>query len=252
MIIPAPTVLKEASSMRMKLPVVRFVRYSSKSNGTVVRSFTLPISFSSSDPALVSRWSVLMSSRYWISLTSARPLPPAGYGTLSQDNITIGIQSSTLLIKLVPLDEWVIRLTAPDTYRRLNGFKVSRGEEILQRAARAGERGWPRVFLVSFFTRNYEENYEPNDVQIRNQSFIYRPLAIIPITQGWGAQRLDQRETQSALYAFDGVVSLDTVLEVEYAGIRGLGWDRILVRVEAERSRVRARASRGARFPPSA
>ena len=175
--------------------------------------------------------------------TTARPLPPVGYGTLTQDNITIGIESGTLLIKLVPLDEWVIRLTAPDTYRRLNGFKVSRGEEILQRARRSGERGWPRVFLVSFFTRNYEENYEPNDVQIRNQSFIYRPLAIIPITPEFTRERLRQQETQMALFVYTEDVDLDLPLAAVYQNAEGPQWVGIRTRLDRELATVLARAA---------
>lgn len=175
--------------------------------------------------------------------TSARPLPPAGYGTLSQDDITIGIQSGTLLIKLVPLDEWVIRLTSPDTYRRLNSFKVSRGEEILKSASRAGERGWPRVFLVSFFTRNYEENYEPNDVQIRMQSAIYRPLAIIPITPDFTRERLRQQETQMALYVYEADVDLDLPLVAVYQHSEGPQWVGIRTRLDRELATVLSRAA---------
>ena len=175
--------------------------------------------------------------------TSARPLPPAGYGTLSQDDITIGIESGTLLIKLVPLDEWVIRLTAPDTYRRLNSFKVSRGEEIMKRARRAGERGWPRVFLVSFFTRNYEENYEPNDVQIRSQSFIYRDLGFIPITPDFTRERLRQQETQMALYIYTEDVDLDLPLVALYQNAEGRQWVGIRTTLDRELSTVLSRAA---------
>ena len=47
-IIPAPTVAFEDSSTRMKLPVPRFERYSSKKSGTVVRMLIRPMSFSPS------------------------------------------------------------------------------------------------------------------------------------------------------------------------------------------------------------
>ncbi|MEJ2482088.1 MAG: hypothetical protein P8049_02955 [Gemmatimonadota bacterium] len=176
--------------------------------------------------------------------TSSRPLPPAGYGTLSQDQITIGITAGTLLIKLVPLDEWVIRLTAPDTYQRLNSYKVSRGEEILKRARRAGERGWPRVFLVSFFTRNYEESYEPNDLQIRNQSFIYRPLNIIPITPEFNRERLRQQETQMALYLFTEDIDLDLPLVALYQDGEGPQWVGIRSTLDRELATVLSRAGR--------
>ncbi|MCL7978863.1 MAG: hypothetical protein M8865_03110 [marine benthic group bacterium] len=176
--------------------------------------------------------------------TSSRPLPPAGFGTLSQDQITIGITAGSLLIKLVPLDEWVIRLTAPDTYQRLNSYKVSRGEEILKRARRSGERGWPRVFLVSFFTRNYEESYEPNDLQIRNQSFIYRPLNIIPITPEFNRVRLRQQETQMALYLFTEDIDLDLPLVALYQeDSEGPQWVGIRSTLDRELATVLSRAA---------
>jgi hypothetical protein len=175
--------------------------------------------------------------------TTSRPLPPAGYGTLTQDQITIGIQSGSLLIKLVPLDEWVIRLTAPDTYRRLNSYKVSRGEEILRRARRSGERGWPRVFLVSFFTRNYEESFEPNDVQIRSQSFIYRQLDIIPITPEFTRNRLRQQETQMALYLFSEDIDLDLPLVALYQNAEGPQWVGIRSTLDRELATVLSRAA---------
>ena len=175
--------------------------------------------------------------------TSSRPLPPAGYGTLSQDQITIGITAGTLLIKLVPLDEWVIRLTAPDTYQRLNSYKVSRGEEILRRARRSGERGWPQVFLVSFFTRSYEESFEPNDLQIRNQSFIYRPLNIIPITPEFNRERLRQQDTQMALYLFTEEIDLDLPLVALYENSEGPQWVGIRSTLDRELATVLSRAA---------
>ncbi len=175
--------------------------------------------------------------------TSAKPLPPAGYGTLSQEDITISIKSGTLLIKLVPLDEWVIRLTAPDTYRRLNSFKVSRGSEILQQARRAGERGWPSVFLVSFFTRDYQQTYEPRDVQIRTQSFIYRALDILPITPDFTRERIEQQQTQMALYLYTADVDLNLPLIAVYENGEGPQWVGIRAALDRELSTVMARAA---------
>ena len=63
MIMPAPTVPLVASSITMKLPVVRLRRYSSKMSGTLVRSRTRPMSLSPSWPAFSSRCSELTSIR---------------------------------------------------------------------------------------------------------------------------------------------------------------------------------------------
>ena len=77
----------------------------------------------------VREWTAELEAEY----SANRPLGPIGYGTLSQDDITVLIQDGNVRIQVVPLTEWAIRLTAPDTYRRLNGYKVVRAQEILDR-----------------------------------------------------------------------------------------------------------------------
>jgi len=62
MIIPAATVRSVAGSTRMKLPVVRLIRYSSKKSGEVVWIATRPMSLTSSVSAARSRCRVSTSS----------------------------------------------------------------------------------------------------------------------------------------------------------------------------------------------
>jgi len=172
----------------------------------------------------------------------ARPLPPAGYGTLSQDDITMGIEEGNLLIKATPLSEWVIRLTAPDTYRRLNGYKVARGEQIRDQARRNGERGWPLVLFVSFYTRAVEGTYEPYDLQIRAQNVVYRPFEIIAVTPGFHRERLWQQESQVALYLFESDVDLDLPIELVYQGKSSYRWSGIRSVLDRELATVLSRA----------
>ena len=173
----------------------------------------------------------------------ARPLPPAGFGTLTQDNITIPIEvpEGNLFIKVTPLTEWVIRMTAPDTYRRLNGYKVARGEQILDRARRNGERGWPLVLFVSFYTRSVESTYEPYDLQIRAQNVVFRPFDIIAVTPDFNRERLRQQESQVALYLFEGDIDLDLPMEVEYDGRRSGRWAGIRSVLDRELTKVMSR-----------
>jgi len=175
----------------------------------------------------------------------ARPLPPAGYGTLSQDAITIPLESpaENLFIKVTPLTEWVIRMTAPDTYRRLNGYKVSRGSQILDSARRHGERGWPLVLFVSFYTIAVESTYEPHDLQIEVSNSVYRPFDIIPVTPGFNRERLPQQESQIAIYLFDGDIDLDLPIEVEYDRVRSGRWAAIRSLLDRELAKVLSRAA---------
>jgi hypothetical protein len=178
-----------------------------------------------------------------LEMPRSRPLPPAGFGTLSQDDITIpvDVSSDNLAIKVTPLTEWVIRMTAPDTYRRLNGYKVARGEQIRDRTRRNGERGWPLVLFVSFYTRAVESTYEPYDLQIRAQNVVYRPFDIIAVTPDFNRERLRQQESQVALYLFEGDIDLDLPIEVEYDGRRGMRWAGIRSVLDRELTKVMTR-----------
>ena len=50
---------------------------------------------------------------------SAR-LPPPGYGTLAQAEVSISMRSEDLEIMVTPLEDAVTLVTAPDTYQRLS------------------------------------------------------------------------------------------------------------------------------------
>lgn len=166
-------------------------------------------------------------------------LVPSGYGTLLQDQVTLRIQKDDLLIKVTPLEEWIIRLTAPDTYLRLRSLALTHGE----RATRQMLPSPPALFLVSFFSYQPNVTYEPEDLLLMNRGLRYRPLGIAPVTPSWGMQRLGQQETQMAVYAFDGGMDLTTDLGVEYQDLRNETWrDGILPVLIAEASKARARA----------
>lgn len=166
-----------------------------------------------------------------------RDLVPPGHGTLTQDQITLRIQKEDLLIKVTPLAESVIRLTAPDTYARLHGLVLSRGSQ-----ASRGDSSQD-LFLVSFFSYQPDVRYEPEDLLLVNRGLRYRPRGIAPVTPSWGTQRLGQQETRMAIYAFDGPLELDRDLVVEYQTVRNEIWrNRIVPLLQTEEAKVRARA----------
>ncbi|MFL5478890.1 MAG: hypothetical protein ACJ79X_07730, partial [Gemmatimonadaceae bacterium] len=72
----------------------------------------------------------------------------------------------------------------------------------------------------------------------------FRPLEVLPLSSGFGEQRLKQREAQSAIYLYDEDVDLDQPLSVSFQNVRDDTWEQVLTRVERERALVRARASR--------
>ncbi len=177
---------------------------------------------------------------------SSRMVPP-GFGTILQEDITLRLQGGALLIKVTPLEEWVIRLTAPDTYNRLSGLAQTHRE----RASRGSGSDGVSLFLVSLFSYQPDVTYEPEDLLLVNRGLRYRPLGISPVTPSWGTQRLGQQETRMAVYAFEDGVELETDLEVEYKELRNDDWrDRILPLLRAELARARARAGGGWAISP--
>lgn len=166
-------------------------------------------------------------------------LPPAGHGSLRQEEITLSLRSGDLQIKVTPLEEWMIRLTAPDTYRRLSDLASG------HRAALERESGQeaPALFLVSFFSDEPNVPFEPEDLHVLDRGRRFRPVAVRPLTGGFGNRRLAQRETRMAVYAFEPAVRLDMGLVVEYGDVRNTQWDAILQHLQSELARVRARVT---------
>ena len=174
------------------------------------------------------------------SFSRQEGLVPPGYGTLRQDQVTVALRNGPLLIKVTPLSESVIRLLAPDTYTRLHGLAEARREEAARRTARS-----PELFLVSFFSYQPDTAFQPEDVQLLHQGQLLRPLAIFPITSGWGSQRLQQQDNQSALYAFESPIDYDQPLTVRYGPEEADGWRTVINLLRAERNKVLSRVGGG-------
>ncbi|MEX0907564.1 MAG: hypothetical protein WD054_04480 [Gemmatimonadota bacterium] len=168
---------------------------------------------------------------------TTRVVVPAGYGTLRQDDITVPLQSGALLVKLTPLDEPTLRLLAPDTYSRLHAVRESRRDEAVRTALAD-----PELFLVSFFSYQPDVSFQPEDVQLVYQARLLRPASVIPLTSGWGRQRLGQQETQSAVYTFEGPIDFDQTFTVRYGLIESSDWQRIVPLLETERAKIATRA----------
>src|SRR4051794_4908289 len=56
------------------------------------------------------------------AMNTVRDTVPIGFGSMKQDEVTLAIRTGALLVKVTPLQENIIRLLAPDTYRRLHAL----------------------------------------------------------------------------------------------------------------------------------
>ena len=174
--------------------------------------------------------------------TTGRASVPVGYGTLRQDDIAIRMELPGLIVRAIPLDENLIRLLTSDSYRALRELQESNKQAIAAVTRRNGGRT-PDLWYVSFYGVLPDVHFSPMELVITSSGRDFRPLEVIPLSSGFGEQRLKQREAQSAIYLFDEAIDLDQPLSVSFQNIRDDSWEQILTRVERERALVRARAS---------
>jgi len=72
--------------------------------------------------------------------TIGRANIPVGYGTLRQDDIAIRLELQGLIVRAIPLDENLIRLLTPDSYRALRDLQESNKQSIAAVTRRTGGR----------------------------------------------------------------------------------------------------------------
>lgn len=177
-------------------------------------------------------------------------LPPAGHGTLRQDQVGVRIVTPTTAVRVMPLDERVIRLLAPDAYRSLHELTLSRAADIAQ-AARSGGQDSVALFMVTFFGLLPQTQFSPDQVYVTSQAREYRPVGIVPLTAGFAEARLEQRQQAAAIYLFANGIEVLRPFAVSYGAQSSEQWSQSLRLLDAERARVWSRARQAAPQPPS-
>jgi hypothetical protein len=175
--------------------------------------------------------------------TTGKGSVPPGYGTLRQDEIAVRLELQGLIVRAIPLEESLIRLLTSDSYRALRELQESNKQSIAAVTRRRGGQP-PDLWYVSFYGVAPDVHFSPMELIITSSGRNFRALEVIPLSSGFGEQRLKQRETQSALYLYDEEVDLNQPLTVTFQDQQSASWEQILTRVERERALVRARASR--------
>ncbi|HET7583592.1 MAG TPA: hypothetical protein VFK13_01735 [Gemmatimonadaceae bacterium] len=178
---------------------------------------------------------------------ASRPQPdaelvPAGYGSLRQDDIAVRIALPAVNVRALPLDESIIRVLSPDSYRSLRELRQANRAAIERIAARADVRS-PGLWYVSFFGLEPDARFSPLEMVITSGGREHRALDLVPLSPGFGAQRLQQRETQSAIIVFDDGINVNQPLTISIEGVQNASWGGVLRSVERERSLIRTRAA---------
>jgi len=174
------------------------------------------------------------------SLAAQDTVPP-GYGTLRRDDVVMRMTTGTIEVQILPLDEQVIRLLAPDTYRSLTRLVQSKTLEIKDAAQRGGT-DHPTLVMVTFLGVVPQARFNPEDLNITSRGRLFRPVGIVPLSPTWSSYQLDARQQAAAIYLFEPGISVREELTVSYQGLSSEAWNRSLRLLDQERARVKARA----------
>jgi len=178
------------------------------------------------------------------AIDSSGAVIPAGFGTLKQSDLEIVLEPEGVHVAAIPLDESVIRTLAPDSYRRLKASLDSKRAAVVQRASMRGVRE-PRVWYVRFYGRTPDAHFVATDLTVTSGGRDYRPFDVVPISSGFGEQRLQPRDTQTGLLLFEEGVDASQPMVVAMGSERNVDWDTngILKKLDTERAAIRARAA---------
>ena len=165
---------------------------------------------------------------------------PAGFGTLRRDDITLRFATTQLQLQILPLDERVIRLLAPDTYQSLEQLIQSKQKDLAD-AARSLSVTNPALVLVTFYGQAPGARFTPEDVQLQARGRLFRPQAQVPLSPTWGTLQLDLRQQAVAIYLFEDGLTWSEDASASYQGTEA-SWSHSFQILQQERARVRARA----------
>ena len=171
-----------------------------------------------------------------------RPVP-IGYGSLTQDALSLRVRNDEIEIRFMPLDPRLAPLIAPDAYQSLRSLLETHRRAIDSVAARAGV-AQPGLALVSFFGQRPDVRFDAQTLTLLIRSQILRPLGFIPLSGKFTSGQLGIREQASAIYLFDEEIPVNDSFTLSYGTLTSSDWETKQQTLNRERARVAAR-SRG-------
>lgn len=174
--------------------------------------------------------------------TGARAqLLPAGYGSLTQEDLALRLRTSDIEVRFVPLDVRVTRLLARDSWESLRSLVESRRPSIDSVANLSGVSR-PGLALVTFQGQAANARFDPQSLTVVVRSREFRPLGIVPFSGRFTSQQLNVREQVSAIYVFEEELPVNDSFTISYAGQESSDWQLKQPSLDRERARVALRA----------
>jgi len=177
---------------------------------------------------------------------------PVGQGRLNQDVITLRLGTGSLDIRIVPLDEALMRLLSPDGYQALTNLVAGEQKRIDSLSAARGLRQ-PGLTLVTFYGLAPNTRFDPQLLTVMGRNQLFRPVGVLPLSPGFSNQQLEARGQATAIIVYERPLPVLEPFTVSYLSSSSSEWERKLQRLNAERARILGRkpalADTGRRVP---
>lgn len=162
---------------------------------------------------------------------------PIGQGRLNQDVLTLRVGTGSLDIRLVPLEEGVLRLLSPDGYRALTNLVAEQRVALDSLATSRGLRQ-PGLALVTFYGLAPNTRFDPQLLTLSLRNQLYRPVGILPLSPAFSNQVLDVRGQATAIFVFERPLPVLEPFTLSYLTSSSNEWERKLPRLNNERARI--------------
>jgi hypothetical protein len=127
---------------------------------------------------------------------------PVGFGSLNQNDLAIRMRNDDLELRVVPLDERVLRLLGPDAYASLHATIEARRASI-DSVGRQRGIAVPGLMLVSFYGLRQNAQFDPNLITVTARNRVFRPIGLVPLGASFNNNQLDLRGQATAIYIFE-------------------------------------------------
>ena len=168
-------------------------------------------------------------------------LPPAGFGTLSQNDVAVLLRDEQVELRFLPLDERVIRLLAPDAYQALSAL-VRQHQGAIDSIASQRGLTTPGLALVTFYGRVPQARFDPQLVSLLVRGHPIFPLGMVPLGPEFSSRELGVRGTARAIYVFVEIVPVIEPFTLAYGTKQSAAWERTIQTLSRERGRAIQRA----------
>ena len=172
---------------------------------------------------------------------AAAALPPPGYGSLTQDDLSLRIRTADIEMRFIPLDRRLAVVVAKDSWESLRSLVESRRASI-DSVARASGISRPGLAFVTFFGQRDNARFDPQTLTVQTRNRVFRPLGIVPFTPRFTAQQLNVREQVGAIFLFEEDMPVNDSFTISYGGVLSDDWQRKQPQLDRERARVESKA----------